>query len=222
MSRMSEAQRRAVELLAGEQGWVRRGTVQQKTMDVLVRLDMVEVKRDTAIHVTMYRATQNARDWVRGQQDDVVSETGKLSDTIEVGTRVTIDPDYAPEYADDPTTLSGTVVHLGDRDGDPISVEHAPGCAPLAYLPSALTAIGTDKPWDDELINGTEALLSVLASMTDSDLCDAAKLAAHPVPVVACDECGVSPHDLMCTVEPWEAYRRQRDAESAYPAEVPA
>jgi hypothetical protein len=42
-------------------------------MDVLLRLDMVEARRDAAIHVTVYRATQNARDWVRGQQEDAVA-----------------------------------------------------------------------------------------------------------------------------------------------------
>src|SRR5688572_855373 len=37
----------------------------------------------------------------------------------------------------------------------------------------AKAELGTTKPWDDELINGTEAVLSILADLTDSDLCDA-------------------------------------------------
>jgi hypothetical protein len=73
--KLSDAQHRAVEILTGEEGWVRRGTIQQKTMDVLIRLDLVETKRDTAIHVTVYRATQNARDWLRAQQDDALPKT---------------------------------------------------------------------------------------------------------------------------------------------------
>lgn len=140
MSRLSEAQGRAVETLAGEEGWVRRGTIQQKTMDVLVRLDMAEEKRDTAIHVTVYRATQNARDWVRGQQDDAVPKTSAESARV---------------------TAVETVETVG-RSQDDIDA--------VAYLPSMLTAIGTDKPWDEELVSSTEAMLSILANLTPDDL----------------------------------------------------
>jgi hypothetical protein len=55
MEKMSKAQSRAMETLAGETGWARRGTIQQKTMDVLLRMGLVEAKRDTDIHVTLYR-----------------------------------------------------------------------------------------------------------------------------------------------------------------------
>lgn len=66
------------------------------------------------------------------------------AETITVGTRVTVDPDYT----DNSQPLSGTVI---GTDGDSVIVEHAEGCAPLAYSAQMLTR----DPSDEEFPNAT-------------------------------------------------------------------